>query len=147
MVLRMLEQWAPAAQLILLLPNEQDLGHTRHRLTARHLCKYNDILRTWAEQNTQVTVLDFSRIVKTAQDLSYDTLYLYNRKIYFRMAQEIQASLNAMQENSQIVRISVLKFLLSRLPYIHRNIIHLIRRIKRAIEKRWPFFLSQSWLR
>ena len=143
----MLEQWAPSAQLILLLPNDQDMGLTSHRPIAEHLRKYNDILRAWGAQRNRVTILDFSRMVNSAQDIAYDSLYLYNRKIYFRMAQEIQIALNTLQANSQIVRISVVKFMLSRLPYVRRNILYWIRRIKRAVEKRWPFFLSQSWLR
>lgn len=134
---KMLDQWSPSAQLILLLPNDQDMGNPQYTKTARHLQRYNELLRGWAGSRDRVAAIDFSSLVSSEEDLTYNAIYLYNRKAYFRMAQEILAVLKKIQGESGTIKISILKYYLSRLPYIRRYIARFFCRLMRALEKRW----------
>ena len=123
--------WAPAAHLVLLLPNDQHFGVEKHQHIAQHLQHYNKFLREWAARRDQVSVLDFSELVTSFNDIDWDIIYLYRRQVYHGMAQQLSQTLNALQEGQINVRISMFKFAVSRLAYSRHTLMSFARRLVR----------------
>ena len=126
-----LDQWAPSSKLTLLLPNEQNFGVEKHQHMAQHLQHYNKFLRAWAARREQVRVLDFSKLVTSFNDIDWDIIYLYKRQVYHGMAQQLSQALNSIQGGKVNVRISMLKFAVSRLAHSRHALMSFARRIAR----------------
>lgn len=140
----LIEHWAPRAQILFLLPNDQSFGIERYEVLAKHLSKCNQSIKEWANKHKRVRVLEFSTLVNTENLLSYDTLYLYTRKVYFEMAQAVMTEINVSGLAGSGVKLSLTKFLLSRVPYIRRDILRLHSRLTRGVLRRIELILGLS---